>query len=246
MILMYHNVDEKAGFNTVSAENFARQLQYVKEHWQITDMDTYVRECRTNPRVATVTFDDAYSCIITHVLPIIQEFDIPITVFVPVFYIGKYNEWDENLSDFKRINILSWNELERLSHDSHLTFGSHGMSHTSFGQLSEKQIESELKESKESLERHMQRKVDYFAFPYGQRKDFGCKTPELLYEVGYKAAMTTLWRRHNCNENPYLLRRIEVKPSDTLKDFQHYLTQKIDFRYIKQEIKSCIPSNLIT
>ena len=60
MILMYHNVDEKAGFNTVSAENFERQLRYVQQHWQLTDMDTYVRECHNNPHIATVTFDDAY------------------------------------------------------------------------------------------------------------------------------------------------------------------------------------------
>ena len=240
MILMYHNVDEKAGFNTVSAENFERQLRYVQQHWQLTDMNTYVRECHTHPNLATVTFDDAYSCIITHVLPIIQELDIPITVFVPVSFIGKHNEWDKNLSDYQKINILSWSEIEKLSQDSHITFGSHGMSHTSFGKLSGNQIESELKESKEILETHLQRKVDYFAFPYGQRKDFGCATPELLYEVGYKAAMTTLWRRHNRSENSYLLRRIEVKPTDNMADFQRFMSRKIDFRFIKQEIKSLI------
>ena len=240
MILMYHNVDEKAGFNTVSAENFERQLRYVQQHWQLTDMGTYVRECRVNPRVATVTFDDAYACIITHVLPVIQELDIPITVFVPVSFIGKYNEWDENLSDYKKINILSWDEIEKLSHKSLITFGSHGISHTSFGKLSKNQIESELKESKELLEKHLQKQMDYFAFPYGQRKDFGCATSELLHEVGYKAAVTTLWKRNNLNENPYLLHRVEVRPTETMRDFQRYLSRKIDIRYIRQEIKSLI------
>ena len=240
MILMYHNVDKKAGFNTVSAENFARQLRYVKEHWLLTDMGTYVRECRTNPRVATVTFDDAYSCITTQVLPIIQDLDIPITVFVPVSYIGKSNVWDEHISDYKKINILSWNEIEMLSQNPLVTFASHGMSHISLKNLSKSQIESELRESKKILEQHLQKQIHYYAFPYGQRKDFGCASPELLHEVGYKAAMTTLWRRHNLNENSYLLRRIEVRPTDTLDDFQRYLTQKIDFRYIKQEIKTHI------
>lgn len=240
MILMYHNIDEKAGFNTVSTENFERQLRFVQQHWQFTDLNTYVRECRTNHRLATVTFDDAYSCIITQVLPIIHELDIPITVFVPVSYIGKYNEWDENLSGYKRINILSWNEIESLSQDAHLTFGSHGMSHNSLKNLSKSQTESELKESKEILEHHLKKQVQCFAFPFGQRKDFGCATPEMLHETGYKMAVTTLWRRNNRNANSYLLRRIEVKPTDTLEEFQRYLIRKIDFRYIKQEIKSII------
>lgn len=240
MILMYHNIDENAGFNTVSAENFERQLRFVQQHWQLTDIDTYVRECRTNPSLATVTFDDAYYCIITHVLPIIHKLDVPITVFVPVSYIGKYNEWDENLSGYKRINILSWNEIERLSQDPLLTFGSHGMSHISLKNLSKSQTESELRESKEILEYHLQKQVQCFAFPYGQRKDFGCATPDLLHDAGYTMAVTTLWRRHNRNANSYLLRRIEVKPTDTLEEFQRYLIRKIDFRYIKQEIKSII------
>lgn len=240
MILMYHNIDEKAGFNTVSAENFARQLRFVQQHWQLTDMDTYVRECRTKPRLATVTFDDAYSCIITQVLPIIHELDIPITVFVPVSYVGKYNQWDENLSGYKRINILSWNEIERLSQDSHFTICSHGMSHISLKNLSESQTESELRESKESLEHHLQKPVRYFAFPYGQRKDFGCATPDLLQELGFKAAFTTLWKRNNLRENPYRLRRVEVKPTDSMEDFQCYLNRKIDFRFIKQEFKNLI------
>ena len=240
MILMYHNVDERAGFNTVSAENFERQLRFVQQHWQFTDMDTYVRECHNNPHLATVTFDDAYFCIVTHVLPVIRELNVPITIFVPVSHVGNYNKWDENLSDYKRVNILSWDEIKKLSKNSLLTFGSHGMSHTSFGKLSEKQIESELKMSKEILETHLQRKVDFFAYPYGQCKDFGCTTPELLHEVGYKAAMTTLWRRHNRNENSYLLRRIEVKPADNMADFQRIMRQKIDFRLIKQEIKTHI------
>ena len=239
MILMYHNVDQKAGFNTVSAENFERQLRYVQQHWQLTDMDTYVRECHTNPNLATVTFDDAYSGIITHVLPIIQELDIPITVFVPVTFIGKYNEWDQHLSEYVKFNILSWEDIERLSQDSHITFGSHGMSHASLGTLSRNQIETELKESKELLEKQLQKAVDYFAFPYGQRRDFGCATPELLQKIGYKAAVTTLWKRNNLHENPYRLRRVEVKPTDTLDDFQRYMTRKIDIRLIKQEIKRC-------
>ena len=197
MILMYHNVDEKAGFNTVSAENFERQLQYVKEHWHLTDMGTYVRECRANPCVATVTFDDAYVCINTHVFPVIQELDIPITVFVPVSHVGKYNQWDELSAGYQKISVLSWDEIEQLSQHPLVTFGSHGMSHTSFGKLSRNQIESELKESKEILESHLQCKIDYFAFPYGQRKDFGLATPELLEKIGYKAAVTTLWKRNN-------------------------------------------------
>ena len=240
MILMYHNVDEKPGFNTVSAENFERQLRFVKQHWQFTDMDTYLRECRHNPLLATLTFDDAYYCLYTYVKAISEELDIPVTVFVPVYHVGSYNCWDENEPGYKKIETLSWQDIEQLALNPLFTFGSHGMTHVSLRHFSEEETVKDLRESKEILEEHLHKNVDYYAFPYGQKKDFGTATPELLRKIGFKAAFTTLWKRNNRRENPYRLRRVEVRPTDSLEDFQHYLTRKPDFRFIKQQIKNML------
>lgn len=240
MILMYHNVDEKPGFNTVSAENFERQLRYVQQHWQLTDMDTYVRECRHNPHLATVTFDDAYYCLFTFGQGILGELNIPVTVFVPVYHVGNDNYWDEEEPEYQKIDILSWWAIEQLSQNPLFTFGSHGMEHISLHHLSKEQTVKDLVDSKRILEEHLQKTVDYFAYPYGQKKDFGFATPELLHKVGYKAALTTLWKLNNLKENPYRLRRVEVKPTDTMEDFQRYLNPKVDLRFVKQEIKSLL------
>ena len=240
MILMYHNVDAKAGFNTVSAENFERQLRYVQQHWQLTDMDTYVRECHTNPHLATVTFDDAYYNLSTFGQGVLNELKIPVTVFVPVYHVGSDNCWDEEIPDYQKIETLSWLGIEDLSQNPLFTFGSHGMTHVSLRHLSKEETVKDLQESKQLLEDHLQKPVNYFAFPFGQRKDFGCATPELLQQIGYKAAFTTLWKLNNLHENPYRLRRVEVKPTDTLEDFQRYLNPKVDLRFVKQEIKSLL------
>lgn len=240
MILMYHNVDEKPGFNTVSAENFERQLRFVKQYWQFTDMDTYVRECHQNPHLATVTFDDAYYNLYTYVRGILDGLGIPVTIFVPINHVGSYNCWDKEEPGYQRIETLSWEDIELLVQNPLFTFGSHGMTHVSLRHLSKEETVKDLRESKETLEEHLQKSVDYYAYPYGQRKDFGHATPELLQEIGFKAAFTTLWKRDNLHENPYRLRRVEVRPTDTMEDFQHYLTQNPDFRLIKQEIKNVL------
>lgn len=240
MILMYHNVDEKPGFNTVSAENFERQLRFVKQHWQFTDMDTYVRECRHNPRLATVTFDDAYYCLYTYVKAIAGELDMPITVFVPVNHVGSDNCWDEEEPGYQKIDTLSWGDIEQLAQNPLFTFGSHGMTHVSLQHFTEEDTVKDLRESKETLEEHLQKTVDYYAYPYGQKKDLGHATPKLLQEIGFKAACTTLWKRNNLHENPYRLRRVEVRPTDTMEDFQRYLTRKPDFRFLKQQIKNVL------
>ena len=240
MILMYHNVDEISGFNTVSAENFGRQLRYVQQHWQFTDMDTYVRECHTNPNLATVTFDDAYSCLYTDVKAICDELNVPVTVFVPVSHVETYNSWDENVPGYQKIDMLSWETIEQLAQNPLFTFGSHGMTHVSMRHQSKEETGKSLRESKQILEEHLHKPVNYFAYPYGQKRDFGFATPELLQEIGYKAACTTLWGRNNQKENPYRLRRVEVRPTDTLEDFQRNLTRKPDFRFLKQQIKNVL------
>lgn len=240
MILMYHNVDEKAGFNTVSAENFERQLRFVQQHWQFTDMDTYVRECHHNPHLATVTFDDAYYCLYTFGQGILGELNIPVTVFVPVYHVGSDNCWDEEEPDYQKIDTLSWWAIEQLSRNPLFTFGSHGMTHVSLRYFTKKDTVKDLRDSKEILEEHLQKSVDYYAYPFGQEKDFGCATPELLQEIGFKAAFTTLWKLNNLHENPYRLRRVEIKPTDSMEDFQRYLNPKVDLRFIKQEIKSLL------
>jgi peptidoglycan/xylan/chitin deacetylase (PgdA/CDA1 family) len=114
------------------------------------------------------------------------------------------------------------------------------MTHVSMRYLSKEETVKDLRESKAILEEHMQKQVDYYAFPYGQKKDFGHATPELLQEIGFKAAFTTLWKRNNLRENPYRLRRVEVRPTDTMDDFQRYLIQKPDFRFLKQQIKNVL------
>ena len=240
MILMYHNVDEKPGFNTVSAENFERQLRFVKQHWQFTDMDTYVHECRHNPRLTTVTFDDAYYCLYTYVKAIVGELDVPVTVFVPVYHVGSDNCWDKEEPGYQKIDTLSWGDIEQLAQNPLFTFGSHGMTHVSLQHFTKEDTVKDLRESKEILEEHLQKTVDYYAYPYGQKKDFGHATPELLQEIGFKAAFTTLWKRNNLHENPYRLRRVEVRPIDTMEDFQRYLTRKPDFKFLKQQIKNVL------
>ena len=240
MILMYHNVDEKPGFNTVSAESFERQLRFVKQHWQLTDMDTYVRECRHNPRLATVTFDDAYYCLYTYVKAIAGELDVPVTVFVPVYHVGSDNCWDKEEPGYQKIDTLTWGDIEQLAQNPLFTFGSHGMTHVSLQHFTKEDTVKDLRESKETLEEHLHKTVDYYAFPYGQKKDLGHATPELLQEIGFKAACTTLWKRDNLQENPYRLRRVEVRPTDMMEDFQRYLTRKPDFRFLKQQIKNVL------
>jgi peptidoglycan/xylan/chitin deacetylase (PgdA/CDA1 family) len=83
-------------------------------------------------------------------------------------------------------DMMNWHDLRSLD-PRLITVGSHTMSHPILTTLSEQQIENELTESRHSLERHLQRPIDFFCYPNGSYD-------ERAYEMAkktYRAALTT-------------------------------------------------------
>jgi peptidoglycan/xylan/chitin deacetylase (PgdA/CDA1 family) len=243
MILMYHNIENGIDFNTISVKDFEDSMLYLKSNplFEIVDFKNYINYLDTpsSRKIITLTFDDAYSSIKSHVLPIIRDLQIPIIIFVPVNKVGKYNTWD-TVNDQKRIEILSWSEIKELQKESLITFGSHGSNHISFNKLDLANIRSELQESKSILENELDCKIDYFSYPFGQLRDMGSCSNRILREAGYKAAVTTIWSRKNSHKNLYALNRIEIRHTDTLEHFKTILTRQIDLKGYKQQLKNIL------
>jgi peptidoglycan/xylan/chitin deacetylase (PgdA/CDA1 family) len=83
-------------------------------------------------------------------------------------------------------DMMNWDDLRSLD-PRLITVGSHTMSHPILTTLSDQQIETELVESGQSLEQHLQRSIDFFCYPNGSYD-------ERAYEIAkktYRAALTT-------------------------------------------------------
>ncbi|MCW5971566.1 MAG: polysaccharide deacetylase family protein [Blastocatellales bacterium] len=102
LILMYHRIaelDADPWSLSVAPGNFAEQLAVLRRAGQpaplaraLVEMDL---ERETDP-LLVVTFDDGYADNLYQALPLLEEFRIPATVFVPVNYIGgrRFFWWD--------------------------------------------------------------------------------------------------------------------------------------------------------
>ncbi|MFC1542094.1 polysaccharide deacetylase family protein [Candidatus Latescibacterota bacterium] len=237
MIIMYHNVDDTAAFNTVSSIEFENQLKYLKDNYHIVTIDNYVsmlhQKNQTDDYVV-ITFDDGYVNFEEKALPLIERYSIPVTQFIPVDYIGKYNEWDNNVSNSIVLPILDNNRLKSLSNHQLITFGSHGMSHNSLRTLSVKEVIYELSESKKILAEIVSYQIKWFSYPYGQIYDYNHKIISIIKNIGYIAACSTRFGRKDSEASLYELHRIEVQPSDTLNDF---ITKCHKDFHVKQFIK---------
>jgi peptidoglycan/xylan/chitin deacetylase (PgdA/CDA1 family) len=137
-----------------------------------------------------LTFDDGYRHL-REVLPtLIEEFGIRPTIFVPTGLIGRDNDWDYS-HRFASCSHLSAEDIVNLSRIG-VEFGSHGVSHTAFTQMSVEEIRTELTDSRRCLEDLTERPITTMSYPFGR---VNRKIENLCREAGYSHALTMTYPR---------------------------------------------------
>lgn len=87
---------------------------------------------------------------------------------------------------------LSWDDLRDLSRSPLVTIGAHTVTHPALASLTADAVVAEMVGSRRRLESELGRRVNHFAFPFGQRP---CVTPRELAiarECGFTTATTTV------------------------------------------------------
>jgi len=130
------------------------------------------------------TFDDAYSGVLDHALPILREYGFTATVFVCWDHIGQENDW--NPRDNKNRRHLNEHELKVLL-DNGWEIGSHGISHTSLLRLSYEKLVYELSMSKKKLMETFG-PVEAYAYPFGSHNHFCEQEVAKVYKYAYALA----------------------------------------------------------
>lgn len=103
-----------------------------------------------------LTFDDALHDVLDNAIPILADYGIPFSLFVPTDLLGQPG-------------FLNEDELRELARDGLCTIGSHSVSHPMFRSLGRDAVIHELGASRAHLESTIGRPVSDFAFPYGSR-----------------------------------------------------------------------------
>lgn len=98
LVLLYHRVnpvDDAIYHLTVSPENFEKQILYLKNNFPIFRFEDEWNEYEDDGVV--ITFDDGYMDNYQYMLPILEKYQIPATVFVSSGYVNASSEywWDE-------------------------------------------------------------------------------------------------------------------------------------------------------
>lgn len=86
---------------------------------------------------------------------------------------------------------MNWEEVSQLTQSQLCTIGSHAMTHCRLSQLSNKELEYELGESKRQIEERIGKNVKYVSYPFGWTTDVNERVFEMAKEVGYEMGLVS-------------------------------------------------------
>ncbi len=191
--LLFHSVvpEPEPNLSKCSVATFKNFLTLLNEHhfdaMTISSSAKIDLNSSALHKKVLITFDDGLQTVYKNAMPLLDEFNFKSTVFCVAEFIGKHSSWDV----YKESPHLSAAEIRTISDSGH-EIGSHSQTHANLPYLNQKDLISELRESKKNLEDIIGREVKSISFPHGCWNKRVWNTAQ---EQGYSYA--TLYRGHN-------------------------------------------------
>lgn len=211
-ILTCHLVSDRAHRMAISTETFFRQVTFLRKHYRIVSLCEAVELLRsghvTSPTVV-LTFDDGYADNFVSLRAVAEECGIPIALFIATQPVDLQEEFGHDLGfGIRGFLPLTWKQI-RYWGRGNIEFGAHTRTHFDCGSDDATKLEEEIVGSGLDLERHLEKPVDLFAFPFGQRENISPQAFQLA-KACYRHVFSG-FGGENCpgdqNDHHHLLRK---------------------------------------
>jgi len=183
-------------------------------------------------RMAVITFDDGFRDFLTSAWPALSEFGYNATVFLPTRFIGRQR------AAFHGRDCLTWAEVRDLRREGTL-FGSHTVSHSPLAEMEQTVFESEIRDSKRTIEDELGESIETFSHPYAfpsADDAYLQRFRHSLSSCGYRLAVTTTLGCAHPGDDPLLLKRLPANGADTAALFRAKLHGAYDWLAAPQGI----------
>lgn len=196
---------------------FKVNLYFLKRYTNVLSLDDFFSGKLSSDKInVVITFDDGYKSWITYAVPVLKKLELPAIFFVSSGFVGLSKEREAEFmrsrlfikSSFQRITGgLSIEDMKKIVEDG-FTVGGHTLNHCNLAELHNiAKLRFEIAEDKVRLERLTGRNIEYFAYPSGKYLNPKINLTEVLRELGYRGAVSTLSGFNTFETNPYLLHR---------------------------------------
>ncbi|GFI22643.1 hypothetical protein IMSAGC011_01419 [Lachnospiraceae bacterium] len=126
--------------------------------------------------------------------------------------------------------ILTDKELKELSQNPLISIGTHSVTHSFLGSLTDNEQEAEITDSIGKLREITGIPIKYMAYPFGSPASYNNITFELMKRNGIEMGFTTSFERITSNTDPYKIPRVVMGNYD-LEDFKNIVNNIITKLY---------------
>lgn len=194
-VLCYHRFGPTvADSMTVKTSTFEAQLKWLQsEGVQIIPLRALVDYLQGNApappeRSVVITVDDGHRTVYSELLPVIEKYGIPVTLFI-------YPSAISNAS-----YALTWDQLRQMRANKNIDIQSHTYWHPNFDKERRRMTpagfaafaDMQLRKSKDRLEKEIPGRIDLIAWPFGL---VGEDLETMARDAGYVAAFSIVRRR---------------------------------------------------
>ncbi|WP_396137771.1 polysaccharide deacetylase family protein [Flavobacterium sp.] len=221
-ILMYHNItlnSEESFDLTLSIQKFEDQLKFLKEHNFTSIFVSELENIDVNStKHVVLTFDDVTQNQLLNAMPLLKKYDMKATFFIPFFYLGKEDLWNEGSE-----KIMTIEELKSLDSDI-IELGHHSYFHKKYSELSNEEIQDDFDKSFKFISDNNLKVYPALAYPYGNYPKKGSQKAiffNLLEKNNIKLAFRIGNRLNQIPiKNRFEMQRIDIKGQDSLFTFK--------------------------
>jgi peptidoglycan/xylan/chitin deacetylase (PgdA/CDA1 family) len=213
VVLYYHRIaDDAATPWTISNDMFARQIGWLRKHFELISLEeTQRRVRRGNDRPAvSITFDDGYSENCRHAIPFLVKEWIPCTYFVSIEQVLESKPFDHDVALGHRFPPNSIEQLRAMA-EAGIEIGAHTYSHADLGAVRDfDRLYFELVAARNDLSEAIGRRIRYFAFPYGRHANMSCAAMDLAVTSGYRGVCSAYGGYNVPGDDAFHIQRIPV------------------------------------
>ena len=200
-VLNYHQINDTAeNALTVHVDQFEKQMKYLADngYTAITPaemLDAWQNGTPLPDKPVVITFDDGYVDNYKNAFPILEKYNLRASIFLISDYVGMYP------------NYLTWSQISEMQDSGRIDFESHTLSHKQLDATSPEETKNQLEGSKQALEWHLGKTINFIAYPCGSYDD---DLIRMTREAGYRAAFTVNYGLSDASENPFVLDRVPI------------------------------------
>lgn len=234
-ILFYHRIaDAHPNAWTMSCRDFARQLDWLEQHFDIVDLAEAQRRLQSGvcsqPTVC-ITFDDGYAENADFAIAELVRRKLPATYFVSTEFVRTGASFPHDLAAGTALAPNTIAQLREFS-EAGIEVAAHTRTHPDMGKLHNvDRIEAEIYGSVYDLQEWLGRQVRYFAFPFGQLGNFTQAAIDAVARAGLAGFCSAYGDWNWPGDSGFHLRRIHADPGlERLKNWLTYDPRKVNRR----------------